>query len=121
MPVHASSLAPATRTRRIQEIRRPSHYGLDEPIHHFRVVTAVAVEKDDDFAVRGDRAQPRAKRPPISALGLCYHASASGGCDFRSSIGTAVIDDDYFIGDISRNRGEHIRNRLLFVERGDDY
>src|SRR5258708_27556368 len=99
MPIHASSLAPAARARRNHEIMRPFDYRLDEPNHHFRVVAAIAVEKNDDFRISRERAQSCAKRPPVSALGLCYHASASGGCNFRCTIRTALIDDHYFLCD----------------------
>ena len=66
-------------------------------------VAAIAVKEDDDFAISRERAQPCAKRPSISALRLCYHASAGGGCNFRCAIGAAVIDDDYFVGNIARH------------------
>src|SRR5258708_17445832 len=101
MPIHASSLAPAARARRNHEIMRPFDYRLDEPNHHFRVVAAIAVEEHDDVAISRERAQSCAKRPSVSALGLCYHASARGGCRFRTAIGTAVTDDGYFISEIS--------------------
>src|SRR6266567_2747600 len=103
VPVHASSLTSTARARRNHEIMRPFNYRLNQPIHHFRVVTAVTVQKHDDFAISRKRTQPRAKRPPVPALRLSYHASASSSCNFRCLIGTAVIDDDYFVGNIARN------------------
>src|SRR5882724_2683730 len=59
MPVHAPSLAPAARSRRNHEVISSFAYWLNESIHHFRVVTAIAVKEDDDFAISRERAQPR--------------------------------------------------------------
>src|SRR5438552_17185462 len=95
MPVHASSLAPTTRTRRNHEIMRPFNYRLDQPIHHFRIVTAVAVKKHDDFAISREQAQSGTKRPPVSSLRLCHDASSGCCCNFGGAIGAAVINDDY--------------------------
>src|SRR5258706_15291143 len=100
---------------------RSFDYWIDQSIHHFRVVTPVAVEKDDDFAIGREGAQSRAKRPTISALGLCYHASASSCCNFCGTICAAVIDDDYFVSDLTRNVIDDFANRRLFIQRGDDY
>src|SRR5882724_6433730 len=99
----------------------PFNYWFDQSIHHFRIVAAIAVQKHNDFAIDRERAQSRAKRPPISALRLRYHASTSDCCNLRRAIGAAIIDDDYFVGDLTRNVSNDFANRLLFVERGDDY
>src|SRR5260221_10923664 len=98
---------------------RTLDYWIDQSIHHFRIVTAVTVEKNDDFAISRERAQPRAKRPPVSALGLCCHASAGGCCNFSCAIGAAVINDDYLVSNLTRHVIDDFTNRLLFVKRGD--
>src|SRR5438445_1340984 len=54
VPVHASALTLSARARRNHEIMRLFDYRLDQPIHHFGIVAAIAVEKDDDFAIRRD-------------------------------------------------------------------
>src|SRR2546430_14026951 len=99
---------------------RTFDYWIDQPIHHFRIVAAVAVKEDDDFAISRERAQPCAKRPPISALRLCYHARAGGCCDFRCPIAATVIDDDYFVSNLTRHVIDDCSNRLLFIKSGDD-
>src|SRR2546426_4252663 len=100
---------------------RTFNYRLNESIHHFWIVAAIAVKEDDDFAISRERAQPRAKRPSISALRLCYHASPGGCCNFRCSVGAAVINDDYLVSNLTRHVIDDFTNRLLFVKRGDDY
>src|SRR5258707_617508 len=121
MPVHASSLAPTSCSRRNHEIMRTLDYRLDQSTHHFWIVAAIAVKEDDDFAISRERAHSRAKRPPISPLGFCYHARAGGGCNFRCVISAAVINHDYFVSNLTRHVIDDFTNRLLFVERGDDY
>src|SRR5882724_648110 len=118
MPVHTSSLASSARSRRNHEVVCPFYYWLNEPIHHFRIVTAVTVQEHNDLAISRKRAQPRAKRPSISGLRLCYHASTSDCCNLRGTIGAAVIDDDYFVSDLTRHVIDDFTNRLLFVKRG---
>src|SRR5437016_7793429 len=100
---------------------RPFNYRLNKSIHHFWIVAAIAVEKDDDFAIGRERAHSPAKRPPISPLGLCYNASAGRGCNFRCAIGAAVINDDYLVSNPTRHVIDDFTNRLLFVKCGDDY
>src|SRR5712672_3671565 len=120
MPVHTSSLASSARSRRNHEVVCPFYYWLNEPIHHFRTVTAVTVQEHNDLAIIRKRAQSRAKRPPISPLGLCYNASAGGCCNFSCAIGAAVINDDYLVSNLTRHVIDDFTNRLLFVKCGDD-
>src|SRR5882724_2868387 len=120
MPVHTSSLASSARSRRNHEVVCPFYYWLNEPIHHFRIVTAVTVQEHNDLAISRERAQPRAKRPSISALRLCYHASAGGCCNFRCAIAAAVINDDYLVSNLTRHVIDDFTNRCFLIQSGDD-
>ena len=68
---------------------------IDKSAHHFRVVAAVAVQENDDFAFRGHCTQPCTKRTPISAPQLCDDASPGSLCNFRRAIGTARVGEGW--------------------------
>src|SRR5260221_14537001 len=114
MPVHTSSLASSARSRRNHEVVCPFYYWLNEPIHHFRIVTAVTVQEHNDLAISRKRAKPRAKRPPVSPLGFCYHARSGGGCDFRCLISAAFFNHVYIVSNLTRHVIDDFTNRLLF-------
>src|SRR5438270_4715894 len=92
---------------------------IDKSAHHFRVVAAVAVQENDDFAFRGDCTQPCTKRTPISAPQLCVDASPGSLCNFRRTLCAAVIDDADLVSDWMRNFFDHFPDRRFLVQRGD--
>src|SRR5260370_1912144 len=121
MPAHAARFAPAARARRNHEVISLFNYRLDESMHRFRIVAAIAVEKHDNCAISGERAQARVKRTPVSRSRLPDHASSRSCRNFRRAIGAAIIDNNDLVGEIARHRADDFPNRYLLVKSGDEH
>jgi hypothetical protein len=96
-------------------------YRLDQLAHHVGIIAAVAVKEDDNLATGRNCAKTRAIGAAISAFWLVNYARAGGARHFRGTVGAAVINDDNFVGDVKWDCVNHLRNRILFVQRGGNY
>jgi hypothetical protein len=99
---------------------RAAANGFDESIHRLGIITAIAIEKDYDLATRRDRAEAGAKRPTVAALGFKNDTGARGFGNLGGAIVTAIIDDNYFVGDVAWDLTNDFTNGSFFVKRGDD-
>src|SRR2546428_4707464 len=100
---------------------RACHDGFDQLIHEFGAIAAVPIEKHNDVAFPGKRADSRRTGATITAFGFSDHFCSGFTSALRSSISTAVVDHDDLAWNFGRRNGmNYIPYRLLFVQSRND-
>src|SRR5262249_2493392 len=115
MPIHAAALALPTGTRRDHKIMSSFGYWLDQPVHHFRVIAAVAIEENANFATWRNCAETSAKGAAVAAVWFVNDSRTGSARRFCGAVCAAIINDDDFAGDLPWDGANHLSNRLLFV------
>jgi hypothetical protein len=94
---------------------------LDQFVHKFRTVAAVAVDEDDYIGAcfkRCVHACPASST--VTSYRLAQHDSACVLGGLSRGIRTAIVNNDDLIHDGSRNRANDFRNDIRFVQGGND-
>src|SRR5438876_507416 len=120
MQVHASSLASSPRSRADYEVMCPVNYRLHQPAHHLGAIAAITVEENNNLAMRRDGAQARPICAAVTANRFMHHPRAGRARNFCGVIGTAVIDDDNFVGNTTWHATDDSSNRCFFIQSGND-
>ncbi len=88
-----------------------------------RIVAAVGIEEYDNVAIGGpiQRGDAGEARTAVAPSGLTHDARAPLYRDLRRAVPRAIVHDNDVIDQRRGQRGEHARQRLLFVQcRKDD-
>src|ERR1700730_6588911 len=122
LEIHASGLAFSARARANHEIILSLRDRIHKLTHQLWAIASVAIEEHDNVAFRRKRAYPRCAGAAVTMWRCCNHGCACLACALSSLIGASIVHND----DVVRQGGRetfanHLRDRLLFIERRDNH
>ena len=120
MPAERFARIRTQRPRADHQVRALLCDGPDQRFHLFRVVAVVSIQ-ENDLDIWTQSLDPSEACGSISPLRLAQYRSAQRLCQARRAIGAAVVHDNHFVRNVSRNISENQPNGLLFIENGKDH
>ncbi len=117
---HTARLALPACARTDHEVMRAAHNRLDQRRNEARNVAAIAIEKNDQIAFRGNCRHARRTSATVSARRR-NHSCSFVSSAFRGLVCAAIINNNDFARSSRCDYFTHdLRDRLFFVERRND-
>ena len=90
--------------------------GFNQFPHQFRVLATIAIYKDDNLAVSGERADASRTGTPVTTPRLSHHARPGLPGAFDRAVVAAVIHNDHVTRDLARHSANHVGDGRFFIE-----
>ena len=116
----ATRLTISQQARSQHEIGAAALDGCQHRRDHPRPVAAVAIDEEDDGAVRRGGGDARHHGAAVAPLRLDHDPCAGGSRALDCAILRPAVDDDDLADALSQHRGHARADRLLLVQAGDD-
>src|ERR1051326_1721580 len=113
---HAAPLPLPTAARADHKIIAALGDRLDEKRDQLGAVAAVAIEKNDDVAIRGGLSAGPAGAP-VATFAQADDLRTLRPRALDGAVGTAAISDNDVVDNFPRHGGKHAPDRVLFIER----
>src|SRR6266404_2376524 len=121
LKIHAARFALAPCARTDHKIVFSGDDWIDELIHNLGAIASAAIEKNYDVGLWRKRADSGHARAAVTRFWLRHDSRACFTRTLRGSIAAAIIDNDHFVGQTSRQALAHHRgDGFFFVQRRDN-
>ena len=118
--IHTARLAFPACARTDYEVMRAAHNRLDQRRNKARNVAAIAIEKNDQIAFRGNCRHARRTSATVSARRRNYSRSCVSGA-FRRLVCAAIINNNDFARSSRCDHLAHdLRDWFFFIQRWND-